>query len=45
VLVIFDACLQAEEEFPRTFFKPLGTMRPLYRTGVSLLFRERFLYI
>jgi hypothetical protein len=24
---------------------PLGTMRPLYRTGVSLLSRERFLYI
>ena len=24
---------------------PLGTVRPLYRTGVSLLSRERFLYI
>ena len=24
---------------------PLGTARPLYRTGVSLLSRERFLYI
>ena len=23
----------------------LGTVRPLYRTGVSLLSRERFLYI
>ena len=25
--------------------QPLGTVRPLYRTGVSLLYRERFLYI
>ena len=24
---------------------PLGTVRPLYRTGVSLLSRERFFYI
>ena len=24
---------------------PLGTVRPMYRTGVSLLSRERFLYI
>ena len=27
------------------FFYPLGTVRPVYRTGVSLLSRERFLYI
>ena len=26
-------------------FEPSGTVRPLYRTGVSLLSRERFLYI
>ena len=26
-------------------YYPLGTVRPLYRTGVSLLSRERFLYI
>jgi len=26
-------------------FLPLGTVRPLYRTGVSLLSRESFLYI
>ena len=25
--------------------QPLGTVRPLYRTGVSLLSRERFSYI
>ena len=25
--------------------KPLGTVRHLHRTGVSLLSRERFLYI
>jgi len=25
--------------------QPLGTVRPLYRKGVSLLSRERFLYI
>ena len=25
--------------------KPLGTVLPLYRTGVSLLSRERFLFI
>ena len=25
--------------------QPLGTVRPAYRTGVSLLSRERFLYI
>jgi len=25
--------------------QPSGTVRPLYRTGASLLFRERFLYI
>ena len=24
---------------------PLGTVRPVYRTGISLLSRERFLYI
>ena len=27
------------------FTYPLGTVRPLYRTDISLLSRERFLYI
>ena len=31
-------------DYPSSYY-PLGTVRPLYRTGVSLLYRERFLYI
>ena len=32
-------------QFCRYMVSPLGTVRPLYRTGVSLPSRERFLYI
>ena len=31
--------------FGTPWFHPLGTVHPVYRTGVSLLSRERFLYI
>jgi len=43
-----ETCLISNECCPfhrRRRNYPLGTVRPLYRTGVSLLSRERFLYI
>ena len=36
--VVFTVCVVTRSS-------PLGTVRPLYRTGVSLLYRKRFLYI
>jgi len=41
---------KSESRFSTHYFsqnssQPLGTVRPLYSTGVSLLSRQRFLYI
>jgi len=45
MLLLFHSYLLSH--FTRLFIfrLSLGTVRPLYRTGVSLLFRESFLYI